>query len=111
MSNSPELIAAQAQVDAARTRLFGTVGEIKQRLEPRNIAEDAMDRVTTGLTSAAQRGADAARERPYAAAGVAAGIGLFLMRGWIFKRLRRRSKRHATPADAGGLNHDDTQAA
>ncbi len=102
MSGDPALVAAHAQVDAARARLFGTLGEIKERLEPRNIAEDAMERVTTRLSSAAQRGADAARERPYAAAGVAAGIGLFLARGWIFKRLRRRPRHDATPAIAGG---------
>lgn len=110
MSSTPELIAAQAQAEAARTRLFGTLGEVQTRLKPANIAQDAMDSATDKLTTAARRGADAARERPYAAAAIAGGVGLFLARGWVARLFRRKPKPNATPASAGGLN-DQTSAA
>lgn len=111
MSSNPELMAAQAQIEAARARLLGTVGEVQARLKPANIAQNAMDSATTRLTTAAQRGADAARERPYAAAGIAGGVVLFLARGWICKLVRRKPKQDATPAVAGGLNDQDIRAA
>lgn len=111
MSSNPELVAAQARIEAARSRLTGTMGELQTRLKPGNLAQNAMDSATAGLTNAAQRGADAARARPYAAAGVAGGIVLFLARGWIGKRLRGRSRHDATPAQAGGLNDEETSAA
>ncbi|MBB5709092.1 DUF3618 domain-containing protein [Sphingomonas xinjiangensis] len=111
MSSNPDLIAAQARVEAARARLTGTLSEVQTRLKPGNLAQNAMDSATTTLTTAAQRGADAARARPYAAAGVAGGVVLFLARGWIGKLLRRKPRQNATPAGAGGLNDEETATA
>lgn len=109
--SSPELIAAEARVAAARTRLFDTLGEVQTRLKPANMAQNAMNSATTSLTAAAQRGADAARTRPYAAAGIAGGVILFLARGWICKRLRRKPRADATPVRTDGLNDQVTPAA
>lgn len=111
MTGDPKLIAAQAQVEAARTRLFDTLGEVQTRLKPANIAQNAMDSATTSLTAAAHRGADAARARPYAAAGIAGGVVLFLARGWVCKLFRRKRKQDATQAVAGGLIDEQTRAA
>lgn len=110
MTSNPELLAAQAQAEAARVRLFDTLGEVQTRLKPANIAQNAMNSATTSLTAAAQRGADAARARPYAAAGIAGGVVLFLARGWVCKLFRRKPKQDATPAVAGGLIDEQTRA-
>ena len=53
MTGNPDLIAAQAQAEAARTRLFDTLGEVQTRLKPANIAQNAMDSATTSLTTTA----------------------------------------------------------
>ena len=111
MTGNPDLIAAQAQVEAARTRLFDTLGEVQTRLKPANIAQNAMDSATTSLTTAAQRGADAARARPYAAAGIAGGVVLFLARGWVCKLFRRKPRQDATSPVAGSLIDEQTRAA
>ncbi len=101
MSTNPDLLAAEAQARLARTRLFGTLGEVQERLRPSTLAHNAVESASQGIVSTAQKGAEAVRSRPVAAAAVAGAVGLFLARGWI-GRLRRRRNETAPVPD--GLN-------
>ena len=84
---------------AARARLFGTVAELQDRLKPANLAQNALDSATQGVSSAARKGVAAARERPLAVAAATGAIGLFLARGWIGRRLFGRDE--TSDADTG----------
>lgn len=101
MSENPhDLAAAQARIAAARARLFGTIGQVQERLRPSNLAQDAVETAAHGVATVARKGAEAVRSRPFAVAGIAATIGLVMARGWIGDIVRRR---HETPAPAAGL--------
>ncbi|TGX56107.1 DUF3618 domain-containing protein [Sphingomonas gei] len=106
MSTDPDLLAAKAQAQLARTRLFATLGEVQERLKPANLAQNAVESATQGIAATAQKGAEAVRNRPIASAAVAGAVGLFLARGWIGKLLRRRNETAPVP---DGLNRK-TQA-
>jgi ElaB/YqjD/DUF883 family membrane-anchored ribosome-binding protein len=101
MSDDPQLLAAEAQVQAARARLFSTLGEVQERLKPANLAQDAVDTAAQGIASTARKGAEAVRSRPFAAAAIAGTVGLVLARGWIADLLRGRDE---TAPAADGLN-------
>lgn len=100
MSN-PQLIAAEAQVQAARSRLFSTLGEVQERLKPSNLAQNAVETAVLGVASTARKGAEAVRSRPFAVAAIAGTVGLVFARGWIADMLRRRNE---TGPAADGLN-------
>lgn len=104
MSENPhDLAAAKARIEAARARLFGTLGQMQERLSPSNLAQDAVESAAHGVASVARKGAEAARSRPLAAAGIAATVGLVLARGWIGDIL---FKRHETRDPATGLKRN-----
>lgn len=103
MSSDPALLAAEAEVQAARARLFETFGEVQQRLRPANLAQDAVETAAQGVASAARKGAETVRARPFATAALAGTVGLVFARGWIADALRRRSK-DATAPEPGGLD-------
>jgi ElaB/YqjD/DUF883 family membrane-anchored ribosome-binding protein len=103
----PALLAAEAQVEAARSRLFETLGEVQDRLSPSNFAQDAMDKATEGLASVARKGGEVVRARPAAVAAVAGTVGLVLARGWIAKLFKRR--KHETASAADGLTSEETR--
>lgn len=81
------VIAAQADRQIARQRLFASLDDAKARLHPATIAQDAIDGATDGAKAAARKGIAAVRARPVTAAAAAGGIGLFLARGWIARKL------------------------
>lgn len=84
----PRVVAAQAKAEAARARLNVTVGEIKLRVSPRSLAQDAA--VTfkdNGLALV-----ETAQRKPATFAAVAAGVVLLLARRRIIRLFR------ATPA-------------
>ncbi|HEX8302324.1 DUF3618 domain-containing protein [Sphingomonas sp.] len=109
--DSIEIAAAQAQVEAARRQLFGTLAVVQDRLKPSHLAQDAVESAAQGVASVARKGADAVRRRPVAAAGIVGAIGLVMARGWIGDIVRRRNEtrepdkglnqRAATPATKG----------
>ena len=101
MSTDPQLLAAEARVQAARTRLFATLDAMQERLKPSNIAENAVEIAALGVASTARKGAEAVRSRPLAVAAIAGTIGLVFARGWIAGMLRRRNE---TAPAADGLN-------
>jgi len=101
MSTNPDLAAAEAKVQLARTRLFGTLGEVQERLKPSNLAHNAVETAAQGVATTARKGAEAVRSRPIAVAAVAGTVGLVLVRSWIAAMLRRRRE---TADDTDGLN-------
>ena len=108
MSTDLELLAAEAQVQAARSRMFATLGEVQARLKPSNLAQDAVETAAQGIASTARKGAEAVRARPFAAAAIAGTVGLVFARGWIADLLRHRNE---TPSAADGLNRKKKTAA
>lgn len=60
MSES-DLIAKRARSDAARSRLFATLGTVQERLSPANLASRAIDDVAQGAADLALRGVSGAR--------------------------------------------------
>lgn len=101
MSDNPhDVDAARARIDAARARLFGTLGQVQERLSPSNLAQDAVETAAHSVATVARKGAEAVRNRPLAAAGFAATVGLVMARGWISDIL---GKRHETRDPATGL--------
>jgi ElaB/YqjD/DUF883 family membrane-anchored ribosome-binding protein len=101
MSTSPELLAAEAEVQVARNRLFATLGEVQDRLKPSNLAQNAVETAAQGVASTARKGAEVVRSRPLVAAAVAGTVGLVFARGWIARLLRRRDETAPAPE---GLN-------
>lgn len=77
----------RGEAEAARERLLATVEEIKHRLAPKMIANDAWEGVKDKGVAAADTAATAVRERPALAAGVAASAALFLARKPILSLL------------------------
>ncbi|RYY22952.1 MAG: DUF3618 domain-containing protein [Sphingomonadales bacterium] len=98
--NRHDVNAAQAQVDTARARLFGTLAQVQDRLKPSNIAQEAVESAAHGVATVARRGAEAVRSRPLAAAGFAGLVGLVMARGWIGDIMRERNE---TPEPEKGL--------
>lgn len=109
MSTDPALLAAEAEVQAARSRLFSTFGEVQQRLKPANLAQDAVETAAQGVASAARKGAETVRSRPFATAAIAGTVGLVFARGWIADALRRRAT-HATAPKPKGLDKETKSA-
>jgi len=98
--NPHDVDAARARIAEARAQLFGTLGQVQERLSPSNLAQDAVESAAQGVATVARKGAEAVRSRPLATAGVVATIGLVMARGWIGDIL---SKRHETRDPATGL--------
>lgn len=92
MSLSGERLArAEARSALARARLTATVEQLRARLSPRSLAEDALG----GLRHAGESGAERAKRHPVAVAGVVALLSVLTWWG------KRRAK--ATDADADSL--------
>ena len=81
-----QIAAAEHDATVARERLSRTVGQLQDRLSPKQIARravrDAGDRSTAAV--------DTARRNPGTAAGLVACAGLFLARHRIASLFRRR---------------------
>ncbi|SFR80195.1 DUF3618 domain-containing protein [Sphingomonas jatrophae] len=92
--------AARKEAEAARADFAATLHELQTRLSPREMARNAMDVARDRGEDLAERGVEFARERPGAAAGIAAGgLALLahrpLLRG--LKSLFRRKPRKSVP--------------
>ena len=106
-SDAADIEQARRNAAAARARVQSTMGALKQRLNPRNIAADAREKVreTTGAIS--QKASGAVRKRPAATTAAAGIAALVLFRkpvGKLAKLLfRRRDKTEPTPQKDDGL--------
>ncbi|PZN95276.1 MAG: hypothetical protein DCF31_06940 [Alphaproteobacteria bacterium] len=72
-----ESVAADAE--DARTRIASTIDEIQDRLDPRRIVGDAMDKVTGGSRQLVGQAKTAAQSHPLAIAAAVAAIGVALL--------------------------------
>ncbi|MEO6247113.1 MAG: hypothetical protein ABIO85_00830 [Sphingomicrobium sp.] len=77
----------RGQAEMAREQFVGTVEEIKLRLAPKTIAQEAWAGAKGKGAAAADSAVTSVRERPALAAGVAAGAALILARKPIVEML------------------------
>ena len=80
MTDSPEILAARADVEQAQARLVATLHELQQRIAPKTLARDAWDGAKSKGADMAEEAVDAVRRRPVAATGIVAAVALFLAR-------------------------------
>ncbi len=78
--DSPEILAARADAEQAKSRLMATIEELQQRVAPRTLARDAWDGAKSKGADMAEDAVDAVRARPVAAGGIVAALALFLAR-------------------------------
>lgn len=87
MSQDDQVAAAKAEAAVARTRLMETIGELRARLSPKALAEDAADGARQQALKLGMTSLEATRQHPAVAGGLA---GLIV--GLIFWRARRGGK-------------------
>lgn len=81
--------AAEAEVAVHRQRVAASVRDLKNKVNPKRIAKQAVADATVAGESAAIAGADTIRRYPGTLAGVVAAAGLFLARHRIAYLIRR----------------------
>lgn len=84
-----DVARAQAEAEASRARLMGTIGELQVRLQPKVLAHDAATRLKVRGSELADDAMDAARERPGVVGAAAGAIVLFLLRRRIGRLVGR----------------------
>lgn len=75
-----DVVAARIAAERARERLMESAQALQARLSPRLLATQAWQGAKDKGADLAERSVDAVRERPAAAAGIAAALALFLAR-------------------------------
>jgi hypothetical protein len=85
-SSGDEVAAARADVERVRAEMTETADALQEKLEPRNLEEQARARATDAARAGSQRLLEAARRSPVPAA-VAGGVLVLL----LARRLRGRS--------------------
>lgn len=105
MKDTPEIIAAKAEVERSRARLLAAAQELQDRLSPRTLSREAWEGAKNKGADLVEDAVDAVRARPMATTGVIAAITLFLareplmdlagklMNGVSAKKKQRKSKR------------------
>jgi hypothetical protein len=93
VSDSIELEAAAAEALAARARLTATTEELRKRLDPETLLDEARSGMAHGARELAETAQEAARRRPGAVAGGAAVVLLFLLNRPIRRLFRRKATR------------------
>jgi ElaB/YqjD/DUF883 family membrane-anchored ribosome-binding protein len=105
MKDTPEIIAAKAEVERSRARLLAAAQELQDRLSPRTLSREAWEGAKNKGADLVEDAVDAVRARPMATTGVIAAITLFLareplmdlagklMNGVSTKKKQRKSKR------------------
>lgn len=91
MSLSGDRLArAEARSQLARARLKSTARQLRARLAPRQLLDDALGEIR----HAGESGAERAKQHPFAVAGVVGLLSAMLLRG------RRQKKATETDADS-----------
>jgi len=80
MRDSPEILAARADVDRSRARVMATAHELQERVSPKVLAKDAWQSTKEKGADLAVDAVDAVRARPLTTTGVVAAITMFLAR-------------------------------
>ena len=99
MTASIKEARARGEAEAAKTRLTGTLDELKARLAPKTLANHAVQAAKDKSIVVADDTVSAVKDKPLLSAGIAAGTALFLARRPVFSaigRLFSRKDRSAT---------------
>lgn len=86
------MVAARVEAELARARLMGTAQELQTRLNPAKIANDAWTGAKEKGADLAEEAVDVVRSRPAMAGGVAAAVGLFLVRNPLMRLFKRQPR-------------------
>lgn len=110
MTDTPEILAARADAQAAQARLVATLHELQQRIAPRTLARDAWEGTKSKGADLAEDAVDAVRRRPVAAGGIVAALALFLAREPLIdlagkamgskKRGRKKTEKHSDSVES-----------
>ena len=79
MAADPLVADYAAEADETRERIAATIDELQDRLNPRRIAGDAIDKVQTQGAEMLTQARDAVRAHPLALAAVGTAVGLALL--------------------------------
>lgn len=93
----PSLAEAEARSRHARARLFGTLEQVQQKLNPLALAQDAVENVAIGVF---RDGARVVRERPRTMVTAAALAVLFMVRRPLGRLIWRGTVRATTARPA-----------
>jgi ElaB/YqjD/DUF883 family membrane-anchored ribosome-binding protein len=91
-TDKPEQVAARVEAERARAKLMGTAHELQTRLSPGTIANNAWTGAKTRSADLAEEAVDVVRTRPAMAGGVAAAVGLFLVRNPLLRLFKRKPR-------------------
>ena len=80
MRDTPEIVAARAEVQRSRSQVMATAHELQDRLSPKVLARDAWQGAKEKGADLAEDAVDAVRTRPFATTGIVAAITMFLAR-------------------------------
>ena len=80
MTDTPEIVAARAEVERSRSRVMTTAHELQDRLSPKTLAKGAWEGAKEKGAGLAEDAVDAVKSRPLATTGVIAAITMFLAR-------------------------------
>jgi Protein of unknown function (DUF3618) len=80
VKDTPQIIAARADVDRSRSRLMVTAHELQERISPKTLARNTWQGAKEKGADFAENTVDAVRARPLATTGVIAAITMFLAR-------------------------------
>ena len=83
------IAAARGEVAARRAALLATIDEIKARLAPKAVAQNAWEGAKDKTADVAESTLTAVKERPLLTAGVVAGTGAILARKPLFALIAR----------------------
>lgn len=75
-----QLVRAKAEAEEARKRLASTMGTLQYRLKPATLMNNAWEGVRDRGSDAADRGLNAAKDRPMTISGIVAAVLIFLAR-------------------------------
>lgn len=103
MNKETEIVQAEAAALEARARLVRTLAEVQERLDPRNLMNDAWREVRERGDELVDGAVDLARRKPLAVGAILGGIALYAARRPAARTLSKLIGRlRATPAADGG---------
>jgi hypothetical protein len=114
--DSPEIVAARAEVDRSRARVMASAHELQERLSPKVLAKGAWQGAKEKGADLAEDAVDAVRSRPLTATGVVAAVTMFLAREPLIDLAGRLAdnvgeKRKSRRARKAGTKQKDTEKA
>jgi ElaB/YqjD/DUF883 family membrane-anchored ribosome-binding protein len=111
VTDTPEIIAARAEVDRSRSRLMSTAHELQDRLSPKTLARNTWQGAKEKGADLAENTVDAVRARPLAATGVVAAITMLLAREPLIGLAGKVVGRGKKKASSRKAEEDETEKA